>query len=146
MQLVLMRILDFRSEVEIMWLVFVQDDPFKTINYHHLDISGHDGMDEQDVGWRNEAGADEDFDLEVEKSLLVFIQAPTLLGLSMIKTVQMILPKPSIIIIWTYPDIMEWMSRMLVGEMQLVLMRILTQKLRNCGWFLFKPQPYLDSA
>jgi hypothetical protein len=53
MQLVLMRILDFHSEVKIMWLVFVQDDPFKTINYHRLDISGHDGMDEQDVGWRN---------------------------------------------------------------------------------------------
>jgi hypothetical protein len=29
------------------------DDPSRTINYHHLDISGHDGMDEQDVGWRN---------------------------------------------------------------------------------------------
>jgi hypothetical protein len=29
------------------------DDPFRTINYHHLDISGHDGMDEQDIGWRN---------------------------------------------------------------------------------------------
>jgi hypothetical protein len=29
------------------------DDPFTTIKYHHLDISGHDGMDEQDIGWRN---------------------------------------------------------------------------------------------
>jgi hypothetical protein len=29
------------------------DDRFRTINYHHLDISGHDGMDEQDVGLRN---------------------------------------------------------------------------------------------
>jgi hypothetical protein len=29
------------------------DDPFRSINYHHLDISGHDGMDEQDIGWRN---------------------------------------------------------------------------------------------
>jgi hypothetical protein len=50
-------------EVGQMWLNFVpsqnhkstqhlprgpDDDPFKTINYHHLDISGHDGMDEQD--------------------------------------------------------------------------------------------------
>jgi hypothetical protein len=26
------------------------DDPFRTITYHHLDISGHDGMDEQDIG------------------------------------------------------------------------------------------------
>jgi hypothetical protein len=30
---------------------------------------------------------------------------------------QMILPKPSIIIIWTYQDMMEWMSRILVGGM-----------------------------
>jgi hypothetical protein len=30
---------------------------------------------------------------------------------------QMILPKPSIIIIWTYQDMMDWMSRILVGEM-----------------------------
>jgi hypothetical protein len=50
-----------------MWLIFVQAqliiklrksawtraDPFRTINYRHLDISGHDGMDEQDIGWRN---------------------------------------------------------------------------------------------
>jgi hypothetical protein len=51
-----------------MWLIFVHipananttqqdphgpNDPFRTINYPHLDISGHDGMDEQDIGWRN---------------------------------------------------------------------------------------------
>jgi hypothetical protein len=37
------------------------DDPFRTINYHHLpDISGHDRMDEQDIGWRNDC-TDEDF-------------------------------------------------------------------------------------
>jgi hypothetical protein len=35
----------------------------------------------------------------------------------MIHTDQMILPKPSIIIIRTYQDMMEWMSRMLDGEM-----------------------------
>jgi hypothetical protein len=28
----------------------------------------------------------------------------------------MILSEPSIIIIWTYQDMMEWMSRILVGE------------------------------
>jgi hypothetical protein len=47
------------------WLIFDQaptthptwhdpdgsDDPFRTIQYHHLDISGHDGMDEQDIGY-----------------------------------------------------------------------------------------------
>ena len=59
---------DFGSEVGQMWLIFGKqapnahptqhdphglDDPFRSINYHHLDISGHDGMDEQDIGWRN---------------------------------------------------------------------------------------------
>jgi hypothetical protein len=29
----------------------------------------------------------------------------------------MILSEPSIIIIWTYQDMMEWISRILVGEM-----------------------------
>jgi hypothetical protein len=60
---------DFGLEVGQMWLIFHQDkaptthpaqhdphgpdDPFRTINYHHQDTSGHDGMDEQDIGWRN---------------------------------------------------------------------------------------------
>jgi hypothetical protein len=61
---------DFGSEAGQMCLIFVPypkpltqlsmkhdphgpDNPFRTINYHHLDISGHDGMDEQDTGWRN---------------------------------------------------------------------------------------------
>jgi hypothetical protein len=30
---------------------------------------------------------------------------------------QLVLSKPSIIIIWTYQDMMEWMSRILDGEM-----------------------------
>jgi hypothetical protein len=29
----------------------------------------------------------------------------------------MFLSEPSIIIIWTYPDMMEWMSRILVRDM-----------------------------
>jgi hypothetical protein len=35
----------------------------------------------------------------------------------MIHVDQMILSEPSIIFIWTYQDMMEWMSRILVGEM-----------------------------
>jgi hypothetical protein len=35
----------------------------------------------------------------------------------MIYMSQMILSEPSLIIIWTYQDMMEWMSRILVGEM-----------------------------
>jgi hypothetical protein len=34
----------------------------------------------------------------------------------MIQLDQIILSEPSIVIIWTYMDMMEWMSRMLVGE------------------------------
>jgi hypothetical protein len=58
---------DFGSEVGEMQLIFFDistanptqhdrhgpDDPFRSINYHHLNISRHDGMDEQDIGWRN---------------------------------------------------------------------------------------------
>jgi hypothetical protein len=45
---------------------------------------------------------------------------------------QMILPKPSIPIIWTYHDMMDWMSRILVGEMaDMVLIRILALKLSD---------------
>jgi hypothetical protein len=47
-----------------------------------------------------------------------------LLQLSMIHMDQMILSEPSIIFIRTYQDMMEWMSRILVGEiMAMVLMR-----------------------
>jgi hypothetical protein len=35
----------------------------------------------------------------------------------MIHMDQMILPEPSIIIIWTYQDMIGWTSRTLVGEM-----------------------------
>jgi hypothetical protein len=48
----------------------------------------------------------------------------------MIHMSQMILSEPSLIIIWTYQDMMEWMSRILV-EKWLVLMRILAPKLGN---------------
>jgi hypothetical protein len=59
---------DFGSEFGQMWLIKMNsistpsptqhdphgpNDPFRTTIYHHLDISGHDGMDEQDIGWRN---------------------------------------------------------------------------------------------
>jgi hypothetical protein len=35
----------------------------------------------------------------------------------MIPMDQMILSEPSIIFIWTYQDMMEWISRILVGEL-----------------------------
>jgi hypothetical protein len=63
------------------------------------------------------AGANEYFGKDVGKIWLnFFIFFPTL-EVSMIHMDQMILSEPSIIIIWTYQDRMEWMSRILVGEM-----------------------------
>jgi hypothetical protein len=49
---------DFASEVMQMWLNFVPSPNHKStqherVKYHHLDIPRHDGMDEQDIGWRN---------------------------------------------------------------------------------------------
>jgi hypothetical protein len=49
--------------------------------------------------------------------LLVAHNPTLLLQLSMIHMDQMILSEPSSIFIWTYQDMMEWMSRMLIGEM-----------------------------
>jgi hypothetical protein len=56
-------------------------------------------------------GADEDFGLEVGQIRLTkFYHKPNpLFALDKILMDQMILPKPSILIIWTYQDMMEWM-------------------------------------
>jgi hypothetical protein len=64
------------------------------------------------------AGADDDFGSEVGQMWLMisFLSRP-LLQLSKIHMDQMILSEPPIIIIWIYQDMMEWMSRILVGEM-----------------------------
>jgi hypothetical protein len=70
-----------------------------------------------------DGGADEDFCFIMVEFCglywLIFLFKPQLLilQLSMISMGQMILSEPSIIIIWTYQDRMEWMSRILVGEM-----------------------------
>jgi hypothetical protein len=48
--------------------------------------------------------------------LMIFICIPTSSPTSMIHMDQMILSEPPTIIIWTYQDMMEWMSRILVGE------------------------------
>jgi hypothetical protein len=78
------------------------------------------------MGWMSRtlagemAGADEDFGLEVWQQIgrLIFVQAATANPTQhMIHIDQMILSEPSIIIIWTYQDMMGWMSRTLVGEM-----------------------------
>jgi hypothetical protein len=59
----------------------------------------------------------------------------------MINMGQMILSKPSIIIIWTYQDMMEWMSRMLVGEMaganEHFGLEYGDLNFGNYGWFYF---------
>jgi hypothetical protein len=49
--------------------------------------------------------------------LILAFRPETLIQLNMIHMDQMILSEPSIIIIWTYQDMMEWMSRILVVEM-----------------------------
>jgi hypothetical protein len=52
--------------------------------------------------------------------LILVFRPETLIQLSMVHMDQMILSEPSIIIIWTYQDMMEWMNRILVGEMATV--------------------------
>jgi hypothetical protein len=64
------------------------------------------------------ATADEDFGWEVGQMWLILVfKIETLIQFSMFHMDQMILSEPSIIIIWTNQDMMEWMSRILVGEM-----------------------------
>jgi hypothetical protein len=77
------------------------------------------------MGWlsrilvKKMAGADEDYGMEVGQSWFIFLFKPQLLilQLSMISMGLMILSEPSIIIIWTYQDMMKWISRILVGKM-----------------------------
>jgi hypothetical protein len=64
-------------------------------------------------------GADEDFGLELGSWAIraqFLIKPKPLFALGKILMDQMILPKPSILIIWTYQDMMEWMSRILAGR------------------------------
>jgi hypothetical protein len=51
----------------------------------------------------------------------------------MIHMDQMILSEPSIIIIWIYQDMMEWTSRILVGEMAGADEDFGNWKLGKCG-------------
>jgi hypothetical protein len=63
------------------------------------------------------ASADEDFGSEDGQMWLIFCSTPrTLIQLTTIHMGQMTLSEPSIVIIWTYQDMLEWMSRMLVGK------------------------------
>jgi hypothetical protein len=72
------------------------------------------------------AGADDYFCVEVGKMWLIFLDIPTLpIQTIMIHVDQMILSEPSIIFIWTYQDMIEWMSRILVGEMAMVPIMIM---------------------
>jgi hypothetical protein len=121
------------SAWKLVWLILVQaptptqtetqhhphgpDDAFRTIKHPLLDILRHDGMDEKDISLRKwlVACADGDFGLEVRQMWQILFQAPTaLLKLSTIHMGQMMPSEPSNIIIWTYQDMMEWMSRTLV--------------------------------
>jgi hypothetical protein len=72
------------------------------------------------------AGADDYFCVEVGKMWLIFLDITTLpIQTIMIHVDQMILSEPSIIFIWTYQDMIEWMSRILVGEMAMVPIMIM---------------------
>jgi hypothetical protein len=65
-------------------------------------------MDELIIGWRKGDGADEDFGSGDGQMWLIFCSSQqTLIQLSMIHMEQMILSEPSLIIIWTYQDMME---------------------------------------
>jgi hypothetical protein len=82
------------------------------------------------------AGADEDLGSKVGQMWLNLAPKPKpQIQLSMIHMGQMILSEPSIIIVWMYQDmiVMEWMSRILDGEMAGADEDLMAHKLGKCG-------------
>jgi hypothetical protein len=59
----------------------------------------------------------------------------------MIHMGQMILSEPSIIIIWPYQDMMEWMSRILDGEMAGADENFGAEIIQQIMWSNFGPSP-----
>jgi hypothetical protein len=59
---------------------------------------------------------------------------------------QMILSEPSIIIIWTYQDMMEWMNRILDGDMAGADEDFGSGSWANVAEFCPKPKPQIHSA
>jgi hypothetical protein len=120
---------DFGLEVGA-WLILVQapaptqtetqhhphgpDDAFRTIKHSLLDISGHDGMDEQDIGLRKWLMLMGISAWKLGKCGRFYFKPQPLLQFSTLHMGQMMPSEPSIIIILTYQDMMEWMSRTLV--------------------------------
>jgi hypothetical protein len=95
------------------------DDAFRTIKHPLLNISGHDGMDERDIGLRKWLVPMGILAWKLRENVLdddSFFKPQPLLRLSTIHIGQMMpsASEPSNIIIWIYQDMMEWMSRTLV--------------------------------
>jgi hypothetical protein len=97
------------------------DDNPKTIDYQHLDMARDDGMDEHGIDWLygchltgcwlKRSGANH---------RLIFVTPRPQILLNTTHMIQMTTPKPLIITIWTWQEMMVWMSMELIGSMDVI--------------------------
>jgi hypothetical protein len=111
------------------------DDAKTTIDYHHLDPSRDDGMDEQEIHWHFGC-PDAGFWLEVGQTGQILLHCQSQIQHSMTSMDQMMPKQPLIIIIWTHQEMMTWMSRKSIGILD-VLMQDFGSKLGKLGRFCF---------
>jgi hypothetical protein len=85
------------------------DDAQTTIDYHHLDPSRDDGMDEQEIYWHFGC-PDAGFWLEVGQTGQILLHCQSPIQHSMTSMGQMMPKQPLIITIWTHQVMMAWMT------------------------------------
>jgi hypothetical protein len=90
------------------------DESQTTIDYHHLDVSRDDGMDEQEIHWHLRWLMD-DFGSKVSGLSPFSFKSQPQIQTSMTSMDQMNPKQPLIIIIWMYLEMMVWMSRKSTG-------------------------------
>jgi hypothetical protein len=84
------------------------DDSPKTIDYHHLDMSRHDGMDERGIDWLYGCHLTGCWLKSGANHRLIFV------------TPQPQILKLLIITIWTWQEMMVWMSMELIGSLVVI--------------------------
>jgi hypothetical protein len=120
------------------------DDAQTTIDYHHLDPSRDDGMDEQEIHWHFGC-PDAGFWLEVGQTRQILLHCQSPIQHSMTSMDQMMPNQPLIIIIWTHQEMMAWMSRKSIGILD-VLMQDFGSKLGKLGRFCFTANRQSNTA
>jgi hypothetical protein len=108
------------------------DDAQTTIDYHHLDPSRDDAVDEQEIHWHFGC-PDAGVWLGRVQNWADFASLPIAINQHSMTSMGQMMPKqPLIIIILTYQEMMAWMSRKSIGILN-VLMQDFGLKLGKLG-------------